>query len=107
MLLGGARPPLGAAYADSVFDAHPAAGSAGRAGERAKLAGAGLGMNRNTADSGLGGAYWFLLLHQVELPGMGQGCGEGSPNFYKKLIQGQSEQVLSPTIPPTPRCPER
>lgn len=107
MLLGGARPPLGAAYADSVFDAHPAAGRAGWVGETVKLAGAGLGVSGNTAYLGLEGGYWVLVLHQVELPGMGQRCGEGSPNSYKKLNQGQSEQVVSPTIPPTPRCPDR
>lgn len=32
MLLGGARPPLGAAHPDAVFDAHPAAGRAGQPG---------------------------------------------------------------------------
>lgn len=41
MLLGGACPSLRAAHADAVLDAHPAAGRAGRVGERAKLAGAG------------------------------------------------------------------
>lgn len=43
VLLGGARPSLGAAHADAVLDGHPAAGRAGRVGERAKLAGAGGG----------------------------------------------------------------
>lgn len=33
MLLGRTCPPLGAAHADAVFDAHPAAGRAGRLGE--------------------------------------------------------------------------
>ena len=41
VLLGGARPPMGAAHADAVFDAHPAAGRAGQVGERVKLAAAG------------------------------------------------------------------
>jgi hypothetical protein len=36
MLLGGACPLLGAAYADSVFDAHPAAARAGHGRERVK-----------------------------------------------------------------------
>lgn len=40
MLFGGTCPLLGAAHSDAVFDAHPAAGGAGQARERVKLAGA-------------------------------------------------------------------
>lgn len=86
MLLGGACPPLGAAYADAVFDAHSAAGRASWVGEKAKLAGAGVGMSRDIADLGLGGGCWVWLSTKWRLPGMGQGCGEGGPDSHKKLI---------------------
>lgn len=78
MLLGGARPPLGAAYADSVFDAHPAAGSAGWVGERAKLAGTRLGMSGNTADSGLGGGHWSCFSTKWNFLGWVKGVGRGA-----------------------------
>lgn len=65
MLLGGARPPLGTAHANAVFDAHPAAGRAGRVGERAKLARARVGVRRDTDGLGIEGGYWVLVLHHV------------------------------------------
>lgn len=66
-----------------------------------------MGMSRDIADLGLGGGCWVWFSTKWRLPGMGQGCGEGGPDSYKELIQGQSEQILPPPPPPTPQCPDR
>lgn len=64
-------------------------------------------MRGDTADLGLGRGYWVLILHQVETLGMEQRCGEGDPDSYKKLLQGQSEPIPSLPPSPTPHCADR
>lgn len=67
-----------------------------------------MGMSGDTADLGLGGGYWVLVLQQVKTSWDGdKGAVRGGPDSYKKLIQGQSEQTLPPPPPPTPHCPDR